>query len=68
MSMLSRDGSAQRLLVVDDNASAREILLAMARTFGLRADCVPDGRQALSGSRHWVARRFTAPVTWKSSR
>src|ERR1700722_2653792 len=40
--------ASKRLLVVDDNASAREILLAMARTFGLRADCVPDGRQALA--------------------
>jgi signal transduction histidine kinase/DNA-binding response OmpR family regulator/HPt (histidine-containing phosphotransfer) domain-containing protein len=38
----------KRLLVVDDNASAREILVAMARTFGLEADCVQGGRQALT--------------------
>jgi signal transduction histidine kinase/DNA-binding response OmpR family regulator/HPt (histidine-containing phosphotransfer) domain-containing protein len=38
----------KRVLVVDDNASAREILVTMARTFGLEADAVRDGRQALT--------------------
>jgi PAS domain S-box-containing protein len=36
-----------RVLVVDDNASAREILSSMARQFGLEVDTAPDGQQAL---------------------
>ena len=36
-----------RVLVVDDNASAREILSTMARSFGLAADVAHDGAQAL---------------------
>jgi two-component system sensor histidine kinase/response regulator len=36
-----------RLLVVDDNASAREILAAMAQNFGLSVDLASNGRQAL---------------------
>ena len=36
-----------RVLVVDDNASAREILSAMARNFGLEVDVAWDGKQAL---------------------
>jgi PAS domain S-box-containing protein len=36
-----------RLLVVDDNASAREILSTMARTFGLEVDVALDGAQGL---------------------
>jgi len=36
-----------RVLVVDDNASAREILSGMAKTFGLEVDAAWDGRQAL---------------------
>jgi two-component system sensor histidine kinase/response regulator len=36
-----------RVLVVDDNASAREILSTMARTFGLEVDVAWDGKQAL---------------------
>jgi len=36
-----------RVLVVDDNASAREILSTMARTFGLEVDVARDGEQAL---------------------
>ena len=36
-----------RVLVVDDNASAREILSTMAKTFGLEVDVAPDGAQAL---------------------
>jgi two-component system sensor histidine kinase/response regulator len=36
-----------RVLVVDDNASAREILSTMARTFGLEVDVAHDGAQAL---------------------
>jgi signal transduction histidine kinase/DNA-binding response OmpR family regulator/HPt (histidine-containing phosphotransfer) domain-containing protein len=35
------------VLVVDDNASAREILSGMARNFGLEVDVASDGRQAL---------------------
>ncbi|CAA7616115.1 putative Histidine kinase [Magnetospirillum sp. LM-5] len=36
-----------RVLVVDDNASAREILSSMAKGFGLEVDAAWDGRQAL---------------------
>jgi PAS domain S-box-containing protein len=36
-----------RVLVVDDNASAREILSVMAKTFGLEVDAAWDGKQAL---------------------
>lgn len=36
-----------RVLVVDDNASAREILSTMAKTFGLEVDVAFDGKQAL---------------------
>ncbi len=36
-----------RVLVVDDNASAREILSAMAGNFGLEVDTAGDGQQAL---------------------
>ncbi|MBS4098285.1 MAG: response regulator [Sulfuricella sp.] len=37
-----------RVLVVDDNASAREILSGMARNFGLEVDVAGDGQQALA--------------------
>lgn len=37
-----------RVLVVDDNASAREILSAMARNFGLEVDLASSGREALA--------------------
>ncbi len=36
-----------RVLVVDDNASAREILSNMARNYGMEVDMAWDGRQAL---------------------
>ena len=36
-----------RVLVVDDNASAREILATMAHNFGLAVDVATDGTQAL---------------------
>ena len=36
-----------RMLVVDDNASAREILAAIAQTMGLETDAAKDGQQAL---------------------
>ena len=36
-----------RVLVVDDNAAAREILSTMARSFGLEVDAARDGQQAL---------------------
>jgi len=36
-----------RVLVVDDNASAREILSAMAKNFGLEVDVAWDGKHAL---------------------
>ncbi|MEJ8849846.1 response regulator [Variovorax rhizosphaerae] len=37
-----------RVLVVDDNASAREILSTMARGFGLEVDVASSGQEALS--------------------
>jgi signal transduction histidine kinase/CheY-like chemotaxis protein len=37
-----------RVLVVDDNASAREILSTMARTFGLEVDVAGNGEDALA--------------------
>ena len=37
-----------RVLVVDDNAAAREILTTMAKTFGLEVDVASDGQQALT--------------------
>ena len=37
-----------RVLIVDDNASARDILADMVRGFGMRADTVESGEQALS--------------------
>ena len=36
-----------RVLVVDDNAGAREILVAMARSLGLHAEQAADGEQAV---------------------
>ncbi|MCF8210982.1 MAG: response regulator [Rhodoferax sp.] len=39
--------SGVRMLVVDDNASARTILSAMAETFGLQVDTAQDGIEAL---------------------
>jgi len=43
--------SGRRALVVDDNASAREILAAMAKQFGLEVDVARDGGEALKMSR-----------------
>ena len=37
-----------RVLVVDDNAVAREILSSMAKSCGLEADVAEDGREALA--------------------
>jgi signal transduction histidine kinase/DNA-binding response OmpR family regulator/HPt (histidine-containing phosphotransfer) domain-containing protein len=37
----------RRVLVVDDNASARQILCSMCTAFGLSAQAVPGGREAL---------------------
>ena len=37
-----------RVLVVDDNASAREILCTMARTFGLEVDVARNGTEGLN--------------------
>ena len=36
-----------RVLVVDDNASAREVMVSMAQSFGLKVDEAPDGLTAL---------------------
>src|SRR5262252_7008665 len=39
--------AAVRVLVVDDNASAREILNNMLRQFAIRTECVSSGDDAL---------------------
>ncbi len=49
---ISRQSAAQdlgdmRVLVVDDNATAREILCTMMLSFGLRAEQARDGKEAL---------------------
>jgi len=36
-----------RVLIVDDNACAREVLTRMSASLGLRADCASDGLEAL---------------------
>ena len=38
----------QRVLVVDDNASARDILCAMLQQFGMRADAASSGEEAIA--------------------
>ena len=53
-----------RVLVVDDNASAREILSTMAKTFGLEVDVARDGSEALRLIEQ--ADRKTCPMTWCS--
>ncbi|MEG0975239.1 MAG: response regulator [Comamonas sp.] len=37
----------EQILIVDDNASAREILCSLVRGFGMRADTAASGKQAL---------------------
>jgi two-component system sensor histidine kinase/response regulator len=46
--LLADELAGIRLLVVDDNASAREILSTVARSFGLEVDVARDGREALT--------------------
>jgi PAS domain S-box-containing protein len=41
------DLHGRRVLVVDDNASAREVLAGMCRAFGLGTDSTADGQDAL---------------------
>ncbi len=58
--MLRADEMAgTRLLVVDDNASAREILGAMGRTLGLEVELASDGEEAIERFR--VAERAGRP-------
>ncbi len=57
-----------RVLVVDDNAAAREILSTMAKRFGLEVDVAWDGKQALESIA--AAERKTLPydlvlMDWK---
>jgi PAS domain S-box-containing protein len=45
---LGQDGlHGARILIVDDNPSARQILVGMARSLGMRAESARDGAQAL---------------------
>lgn len=45
---LYRVGAADRVLIVDDNSSARDILSTMVRGFGMRTDTVENGDKALA--------------------
>jgi len=45
--VIASDLGGKRVLVVDDNPSAREILATMARNFGLEVEVARDGAQAL---------------------
>ena len=58
-SLLHRSQSADRVLVVDDNASARDILANMVRSFGMRADTAESGEKALAALQ--LASRSGAP-------
>jgi PleD family two-component response regulator len=51
-----------RVLVVDDNASAREILSAMGRSFGLEVDVAQSGAEALRKTR--IATKEVPYQTW----
>ncbi|MCP5169339.1 MAG: PAS domain S-box protein [Hahellaceae bacterium] len=42
----------QKVLVVDDNATAREVLVAMIRSFGWSADAAGSGQEALALMKH----------------
>jgi two-component system sensor histidine kinase/response regulator len=44
--------SGRRALIVDDNASAREILLCMVRDFGMAAEAVESGPEAIARLTH----------------
>ncbi len=46
--VLYRANPGDRVLIVDDNASARDILGGMVRNFGMRADAVESGEKALA--------------------
>ena len=43
-----RVGAVDRVLIVDDNASARDILSTMVTSFGMRTDAVDSGAKALA--------------------
>lgn len=43
-----RVGAVDRVLIVDDNASARDILRTMVTNFGMRTDAVDSGSKALA--------------------
>jgi len=45
--VLAEELHGLKVLVVDDNASAREILSAMAKSFGLEVDTANNGKEAL---------------------
>ena len=45
--VLHRASAGDRILIVDDNASARDILSSMVRGFGMRTDSVESGEKAL---------------------
>ncbi|WP_426173648.1 response regulator [Massilia sp. TWR1-2-2] len=45
---IARAGNTLRVLIVDDNGAAREVLSGMVEALGWRADCAADGPQALA--------------------
>ncbi|UXH80371.1 response regulator [Roseateles amylovorans] len=48
--LMAHDLQHLRTLVVDDNAPAREILAALAQSFGLRVDTASDGARAVDAA------------------
>jgi two-component system, sensor histidine kinase and response regulator len=57
-----------RVLVVDDNASAREILSTMARTYGLEVDVASSAREALKSIEEATRNKLPYDLTlmdWK---
>ncbi|MBF0454104.1 MAG: transporter substrate-binding domain-containing protein [Magnetococcales bacterium] len=53
-----------RVLVVDDNAFAREILSTMAVSFGMEVDVVPNGKEALVAVRQAVDQKIPYDIVF----
>jgi PAS domain S-box-containing protein len=57
-------GKIMRVLIVDDNGAARDVLSGMVEALGWRADCAADGPQALAMLAHSV-RYDVILVDWR---